>query len=102
MMPPSQPYRWSYFGNFFHAKGQPILYAENQGSFAEDLETMRPEEVVASAMKVLRKMYGDDIPEPVDAVVSGWHTVPTAFGTYSNLPPHSTGHHMKVRAPCRV
>lgn len=58
---------------------------------------MNPQQVVASAMEVLRKMYGEDIPEPVDAITSGWHTVPTSFGTYSNLPPASTGNHMKVR-----
>lgn len=100
VMPPHTPYVWSYFGNFYHAKGQPILYAENQGAYAEKLEGMTLEEVVAEAMVVLREMYGDDIPEPIDAVASGWHTVPTSFGTYSNLPPNTTSKDMEVCCCC--
>ncbi len=162
-MPPHTPYTWSYFGNMYHAKGQPILYAENQGSYAgegnmsgcmgdgggcmrnwgvwglystvyvsvhvqhhhsipsitlhkntpckthdthttmlplsphaERLEGMSVQQVVDEAMVVLREMYGDDIPDPIDAVASGWHTVPTAHGTYSNLPPNTTSKDMQV------
>ena len=51
----------------------------------DDDEAMGDEEVIAEAMKALRAMYGDNIPEPDNALMTRWASDEFAFGSYSFL-----------------
>jgi len=63
--------------------------AENQG------DEITQEEVMA----VLKKMFGDDIPDPIDFMYPRWSTEPWAYGSYSNWPPGLTIEtHQNLRA----
>ncbi len=50
--------------NAYKYTNVPILLGLNGGSYATRLETKTDKEIVAEAMKSLRMMYGESIPEP--------------------------------------
>jgi monoamine oxidase len=83
--------RWVDWYNFYPVNGEPILLAFNSGEFGTALENSTDEEIVADAMTVLRTMYGDDIPEPSDWLITRWNSDPFAYGSYSHIPPHASG-----------
>ncbi|KAI8062333.1 uncharacterized protein B0P05DRAFT_556564, partial [Gilbertella persicaria] len=64
------------------------------------VEDMTDEEVKKEIMVVLRRMYGDDIPEPTDFMFPRWHTNPLFRGSYSNWPiGEMDEHHANMKAP---
>ncbi|KAI7878596.1 amine oxidase [Lichtheimia hyalospora FSU 10163] len=77
-----------------------IFFATVTQDLAYQVEAMEDDEVKDLAMEVLRKMYGDDIPEPTDFLFPRWHSNPLFRGTYSNWPIGETGeHHVNMKAP---
>lgn len=78
---------WAEWVSLLPTTGQPVLGALNAGTVATRLEPRTDEEVVASAMGVLRVIYGADIPDPEAAVVTRWLTDPYARGAHSFIPP---------------
>ena len=44
------------------------------------------QEVMTESMEVLRKMFGNDIPDPIDIVVPDWIDDPLTYGTYTSWP----------------
>lgn len=67
---------------------------------ARTFELLPDEEIQASAMKVLREMFGDDIPDPDDIVVPRWNSDPLYRGSYSNWPLGVLDqHHENLRQP---
>ena len=67
--------------------GVPVLCGFNAGTVAERFEQLGDDQIVASAMAVLRAIHGEDIPDPVSAVATRWRADPFARGSYSYLPP---------------
>ncbi|CAO3654686.1 unnamed protein product [Mucor fragilis] len=64
------------------------------------IEAMTDEEVKDEIMVVLRRMYGDDIPEPTDFKFPRWHSNPLFRGSYSNWPiGEMDEHHVNMKAP---
>lgn len=64
------------------------------------VESMTDDQVKKELMGVLRKMYGDDIPEPTDMVFPRWHSNPLFRGSYSNWPIGELDqHHENMKAP---
>jgi polyamine oxidase len=61
---------------------------------------MQPDEVTqAEVMTVLRSMFGDDIPDPIDFMYPRWGLEPWSHGSYSNWPPGFTVElHQNLRA----
>ena len=57
------------------------------GKIAVDMEEWTVEEVQESVMEILRKIFGRNIPEPVDIMRSKWSRDPFSFGSYSHIPP---------------
>lgn len=55
-------------------------------TFARRNEGLDDAVIQEEAMGVLRKMYGADVPEPLDIVVPRWHADPLFRGSYSNWP----------------
>lgn len=66
--------------------GAPVLMAFSAGRQALCNEAMGAEDVVASLMASLRKIYGAGIPEPIAHQVSRWHADPFSLGSYSFVP----------------
>ncbi|CAO3625809.1 unnamed protein product [Mucor hiemalis] len=65
-----------------------------------DVERKTDDEVKTEAMEVLRKMYGDDIPEPTEMMFPRWHNNPLFRGSYSNWPIGELDeHHINMAAP---
>lgn len=64
----------------------PILLGLNGGSYAKQLETKTDSEIVAEAMKSLKAMYGNNIPEPTHYAISRWSLDENTFGAYSFVP----------------
>ena len=64
------------------------------GSFGISLEDQSDEEVVALALKTLRRIYGSAVPEPDAVVRTRWNSDPFAFGSYSYIPVGGFGEYL--------
>ena len=62
----------------------------NGGSYASRLETKSDKDIVAEAMKSLRVMYGNNIPEPSHYLISRWSLDENSYGAYSFVPVGAT------------
>lgn len=71
---------WYYFDEL--AEGN-VLIGFNAGKYGAASETKTNQEVTTEAMDILRVMYGDEIPEPNDVVITRWSSDPYALGSYS-------------------
>ncbi|MGL5192473.1 MAG: FAD-dependent oxidoreductase, partial [Chroococcales cyanobacterium] len=70
---------WSFYSQ------QPALMALTGGSFAREIEQLSEGEIRSRVMGVLRRSYGDRIPEPESMMVTRWSQDPFAFGSYSHI-----------------
>jgi monoamine oxidase len=75
--------QWAEWVSLARPTGQPILLGFNAAAFGREMEGWSDSAIVASAMATLRTMYGQAIPEPVDALITRWGTDPYARGAYS-------------------
>ena len=82
--------QWGEWLNLYALLGEPVLLGFNAGSYGRQLETLSDEQIIASAMQVLRTIYGADIPNPTSHLITRWATDPFARGSYSYLAPHAT------------
>lgn len=73
---------WFYFDELAHGN---VLIGFNAGDYGEASENKTDVQLKGEAMATLRIMYGNTIPEPIDIVVSRWHSDPFAKGSYSFL-----------------
>jgi monoamine oxidase len=74
---------WLEWLNFDYYLGAPVLLGFNSGDYGRRLEAMSDEQIVARAMETLRRIYGDDIPEPTQWQVTRWAADPFSYGSYS-------------------
>lgn len=63
-----------------------VLMVTVVDEFALRNEGLEDAVIQDEVMGVLRKMYGADVPEPLDIMVPRWHSDPLFRGTYSNWP----------------
>lgn len=82
---------WCDWLNFLPFTGAPVLMAFHGGEKGFDLEKLSDDEIVAGAMRTLRVIFGDDIPEPEGALITRWGQDPFALGAYSHVPPFASG-----------
>ena len=82
---------WCDWLSFAPYLGAPVLMAFHGGAKGFALEELSDDEIVAGAMKTLRVMFGDDIPEPEGVLITRWGKDPFAFGSYSHIPPYASG-----------
>lgn len=73
------------FFNLWPLLGERGLVMFAGTDFAEVLEKMTLAEATAVAMGRLRLIYGNDIPEPEQAIATDWIQSPFTGGSYSNL-----------------
>lgn len=74
---------WTAWLSFAKVADQPVLLGFLAADVAAKRETLSDAAIVASAMKVLRTIYGQDIPEPEDYQITRWAADPFARGSYS-------------------
>ncbi len=81
---------WSYWINLEPATGKPILGAFNAASYGKEIEDLTDEQIVAKAMETLKTMYGNDIPQPADHLITRWGKDEFTYGSYSYIPKGAT------------
>lgn len=70
---------------------EPALLTFAAGPAAVATREWSDEEIVASTVAQLRRLFGNDIPEPESAVVTRWQDDPFARGSYAYMLPGSVG-----------
>ena len=75
--------QWTEWVNFSHVCGEPVLMGFNAADFGREIEKWTDREIVADAMRTLRTIFGNQIPNPSDAQITRWATDPFAMGSYS-------------------
>lgn len=78
---------WQNVNAFFPANTTAqVIMVTAIDAFARRNEDEDDATIQAEAVDVLRKMYGADVPEPLDIVIPRWHSDPLFRGSYSNWP----------------
>lgn len=90
--------QWSEWVNLESALKKPILLGFNAGKFGKEIESWSDEKIVADAMKNLRQIYGNSIPQPIDYQLTRWNQDPFTFGSYSYYATNSTPNHRQELA----
>ena len=81
-----------YYAYFILDKNPPnTLVFDVTEDLAVKVSTQSEETTVGEIMTILRKIFGDDIPEPQNAFVSKWSVDPLFFGAYTELAPGVSG-----------
>ncbi|MCT7974555.1 FAD-dependent oxidoreductase [Laspinema olomoucense] len=80
-----KPPDFSEFLNLAFYTQKPALMALTGGSFARQIEQLSEGEIRSRLMEVLRRSYGDRIPEPESMIVTRWSQDPFTFGSYSHI-----------------
>lgn len=75
--------QWAEWLSLARPTGQPILLGFNAAAFGREIESWSDQRIVESAMSTLRTMYGTNIPNPTDAIITRWGSDPYAKGAYS-------------------
>ena len=82
---------WCDWLNFVPYIDEPVLMAFHGGAKGYAIEELSDDEIIAGAMKTLRTIYGDSIPQPDGFLITRWGKDPFAFGSYSHVPPFASG-----------
>ena len=80
---PETPGAWTEWVSFQRVARQPVLLGFNAADRGVEIEGWSDKAIVEDAMRTLRIMHGDDIPEPLDVQMTRWHRDPFARGSYS-------------------
>ncbi len=81
---------WEEWVNYAAVTGEPLLVGFNGGRLAEAAESFDDQALTAAAMKILRRMFGPSLPDPIQINATRWHADPFALGSYSHYTPGST------------
>lgn len=81
---------WCDWLSFVPFTSEPILMAFHGGDKGFALEDLSDDEIVAGAMRTLRVMFGNDIPQPEGVLITRWGKDPFSFGAYSHIPPFAS------------
>ncbi len=67
----------------FAKTGAPVLLGFHAADRAREVEAWSDQALIADAMKVLKAMFGNAIPQPASAQITRWAQDPFAYGSYS-------------------
>lgn len=73
------------------AQSPPILVGYVAGAFGQSLDGRSDDEVIADAVAVLERMFGETMDRPSGALVTRWSLDPCSQGAYSYLPVGASG-----------
>ncbi|HLJ80059.1 MAG TPA: FAD-dependent oxidoreductase, partial [Ktedonobacterales bacterium] len=93
-----QPGEWPWFVNLYPSTHKPVLLGLHAGSYGLRLEAMSDEELIAAAMNVLRRLFGQRIPQPIECHITRWGADPFTHGSYSHIPPGASADDYEVLA----
>ncbi len=77
---------WAEWLNLHALTGQPVLLGFNAGQFGLEIEKWSDEQVLADALRALRRVYGE-VPQPTGWLVTRWGRDLFAGGSYSSIRP---------------
>ena len=72
--------------DLFLPPGSNLLHITLTGQMANRVVRQSHNATSAEIVRVLRNIYGDQVPEPTRLVVAAWETDPLFHGSYSNFP----------------
>lgn len=75
--------QWTEWVSLLPSLKVPILLGFNAAEQGRDLEALADEQIVASAMGSLRRLFGRSLPEPLAYQITRWGADPFARGAYS-------------------
>jgi len=75
--------RWTEWVSLARAAGAPVLLGFHAADAASAVEPWSDQALAADAMRVLRRIYGEGIPDPTGVQVTRWGADPFARGAYS-------------------
>lgn len=82
-----QPVHWAVWFNSFKYTKVPVLVGFDIGAHERSLEHLSDHEIVSTAMNVLHRIFGSEIPAPIGWHTTRWASDPFSFGSYSHTPP---------------
>ena len=91
---PQKPGHWTEWVSFMQAAQWPVLLGFNAADRGREIEHMSDAEIVQDAMQTLKRMFGSNIPNPIDAQITRWAQDPFSLGSYSFNP---VGYRPKLR-----
>lgn len=74
---------WTEWVNLFPVNQLPILLGFNAATKGKEIENWTDKAIVESAMETLQRLFGKDIPQPIDYQITRWQADPFARGAYS-------------------
>jgi polyamine oxidase len=86
------------FMNYAYFFEKPILLGGVSGDYALRLENEGAVAFVEQAMKTLRYLFGNNIPDPVSTVTTNWINDPFSQGSYSYIPVGASGKDFDILA----
>ncbi|TAF48996.1 MAG: amine oxidase, partial [Oscillatoriales cyanobacterium] len=78
-----QPGEWTEWVSFKRVADQPILLGFNAADRGKAIEAWSDAQIIASAMETLKTIFGDEIPQPIEAQITRWASDPFSLGSYS-------------------
>lgn len=80
---PEQHGAWCEWLSLTRATQAPVLLGFNAAAYGRTIEAWSDQKIVARAMATLHRIFGSDIPEPLDHQITRWASDPFARGAYS-------------------
>ena len=74
---------WNETFNLNPVLNKPILVMFTAGDFAKKMETWDDNLIIKSAMNTLQKIYGTNIPNPINYKITRWNSDNNTLGSYS-------------------
>jgi monoamine oxidase len=87
---------WALWLDLQPLTGAPVLAAFNAAAYGASLEQKTSQQTVNEAMRVLRTIYGNSIPDPVRTMITRWNADQHALGAYSHIPPGATSQDYRI------
>ncbi len=75
--------RWNYWLNYRTFSDENILLGVSVGAYAAKVEALSDADMKADAMQALRRMFGADMPDPVQHIATRWSKDKHTRGAYS-------------------
>lgn len=85
---------WTEWFNLAQVTGLPILLGFNAATQGKAIEQWTDQAIIESAMTTLKRIFGNNIPSPIDYQITRWSSDPFAQGSYSF---NALGSHPEMR-----
>ncbi len=73
------------FINYAYYFNQPILVGYMSGELGHQMAAKSDQWIIDQTMSLLRKLFGEKIPQPIAAKITHWGLDPFAYGSYSYM-----------------